>query len=324
MPAFRHRGLNVDDQMNTEASAYEFLLSLPERIIRSLGAISGGLLREVGKVALPARIRRTALYRTMVEVTLRFLIQEVGQVEDVYPLERRLAQNFLLKRGASHGIELLGLLTLHVSPIWILAALADASGAGHSLIVEITEALQREGLLDSNAHFENVDQLLDGLEKTSAHLAETLNVPPLDVESLRREWTQLKQDLPRVAKGSLPAPARLQRIWHELLDLAAEQKRSVFAVCSLLAVSSLAQLPCNLLWLSRAARIAGKRTGEVVGDGLLTHYKEALGEISRTGFLEYWKREFRPYLRAAAEQFARSRQSSTERLLRKRFQKKEL
>src|SRR5262252_6720037 len=129
---------------------YKYILSLPERAIRSLSALSGGLLREIGNVALPAAVRRTALYRTMVDVALRFLIQEVGQVEGIYPNEGRLAENFLLKRTASHGIELLGILTFHASPVWILAALADATGGGRKLIQEIAQALSEEGLLEKD------------------------------------------------------------------------------------------------------------------------------------------------------------------------------
>ena len=150
--------------------SYQFVLSLPERLVRSLSALTGGLLREVGVVLLPARIRRTALYRVMVEVTLRFLIEELGRVKGVYTKSQDL-EDFLLKRTASHGIELLGLLTLHVSPIWVLAALADATGAGHALIEQIAESLKDEGLLERNASFKTLDQLLGGLERTSAHLA---------------------------------------------------------------------------------------------------------------------------------------------------------
>ena len=45
-----------------------------------------------------------------------------------------------------------------------MAALADISGAGRQLIQEITGTLQDEGLLDKGASFENVEQMLDGLE----------------------------------------------------------------------------------------------------------------------------------------------------------------
>jgi hypothetical protein len=293
-------------------------LSLPERLLRSLAALSGGLVREIGVVALPAAVRRTALYRVMVEVTLRFLIEEVGRVESIYPSEGRLAENFLLKRGASHGIELLGLLTIHLSPVWILAALADATGAGHALLEQIVQALKDEGLLDRSSNFTTVDQLLDGLEKTSAHLAENLNLPPVDMAGLRREWNTLKQDLPKIPARDLPPLPRLESTWARLVESAAAQNRSVFTICSLVAISTVARAPANFWWLSRAIPIAARRTGQVVGEQLLNHYAQALEEMSRTGYVEYWRREFRPYLRAAAQQFIPATESSTERLLRRK------
>src|SRR5580658_9039324 len=166
-------------------SRYKYILSLPERAVRSLGALSGGLLREIGEVALPGAIRRTILYRTMVGVTLRFLIEQVGEVEGIYPSESRLAENFILQRTASHSIELLGILAFRASPVWVLAALADLTGGGQKLLREIVGALKEEGLLEGDAHFETIDQVLTGFEQTSAHLALTLKVPPIDVAGLR-------------------------------------------------------------------------------------------------------------------------------------------
>jgi hypothetical protein len=293
-----------------------YLLSLPERAIRSLSALSGGLLREIGGVILPASVRRTTLYRTMVEVALRFMIQEVGQVEGVYPTEGNLSENFLLKRTASHGIELLGILAFHASPVWVLAALADATGGGRHLIAEISDELRKEGLIEER--FETVEGLLDGLERTSGHLAETLNLPPVDIPSLRREWEQLKQDVKSIPPKNVPPIARIEGVWERLRRSAEEQQRSVFTVSSLMAVSAVAHVPGNLLWLSKAARSAARRTGKVLGEAVLDHYVETLGEINRTGFLAYWQREFRPYLRAAATQFAPGHESLTERLLKKR------
>jgi hypothetical protein len=91
----------------------------------------------------------------------------------------------------------------------------------------------------------------------------------------------------------------------------------VFVVSSLLAVSTVAHVPANVLWLSRAARSAVRRTGRVLGDTILDHYTASLGEIGRTGFFAYWSREFRPYLRGAAEQFAPDHESLTEKLLKR-------
>jgi hypothetical protein len=42
---------------------------------------------------------------------------------------------------------------------------------------------------------------------------------------------------------------------------------------------------------------------------------DALNEMAITGFLAYWKREFRPYLQGAASQFSPKRSSLTEKWL---------
>jgi hypothetical protein len=70
-----------------------------------------------------------------------------------------------------------------------------------------------------------------------------------------------------------------------------------------------------MLWLSKAAHSSVRRTGKVLGDAILTHYSDALSEMAKTGFLAYWKREFRPYLEGAARQFSPGHGSLTERWL---------
>ena len=285
--------------------AAHYLLSLPERALRSATALAAGLVRELGDVALPGSLRRSRLYQHLVEGTLRFLIEQVGEVEDAYPPEGRLAENFALRRAAGNGIEWVGILTFHASPVWVLAALADLSGAGRQLVQEIAGALQQEGLLDRETHFETVDQMLDGLEKTSGRLAETINTPPLDVAGLRREWDEIRRAARSIPRRKLPAPETLRGSWEELRSEAAAQGRPVFQLSA-------------VMGLSAVARVAARRTGELVSAALLDHYRSTLDEIRRTGFLPYWAREFRPYLRAAAAAFSHRRVSLTERFLRNR------
>src|SRR5215469_13686304 len=136
-----------------------YLLSLPERALRSAAALSAGLLREIGNVILPAAVRRTKLYQTMVESTLRFLVEQVGQVGGVYPTEDSLAENFLLKRTLGDGIDFIGIVAFHASPVWILAALADISGAGRQLADELASTLKQAGLLDTGACFDTAPKL---------------------------------------------------------------------------------------------------------------------------------------------------------------------
>ncbi len=296
-----------------------FLVSLPERVLRSVTALASGLVREIGEVTLPQAVRHSQLYQNLVEATLRFLIAEVGQVQGVYPpSEEKLAEGFLLRRTAGSGIELIGLLTFYASPVWVLAALADASGSGRYLIREIAAALKAEGLLDRDTDFSSVDQMLDGLEACAGRLAATLNAPPLDVAALRQEWAAVRQDLSRIAPQDLPSIDVLRDLWTGIKQTARTQHRTLFEVSSLMALSALRDLPHKARWLLASARLAAGTTRSVVASVLLDHYRTTLKRIRETGYVRYAMRQFRPYLYGAVSQFSPQRRSRTERWLQKR------
>jgi len=298
-----------------EMAAY--LLSLPERAVRSATALAGGLTRELGDVSVPAAIRRTRLYQSLVDSTLRFLIEQVGQVEGVYSQEGRLAEDFAMRRTAGNGIELVGILTFRASPVWVMAALADLSGVGRLLVQEICESLKQEGLLDPNRNFETVDQMLDGLESWAGRVAEAINTPPLDVGELRREWAEISAQARGLKPAQLPSTATVRRHWDELKQEAARQERSVFELSSLMALATVTRAPGLLPRLVRSAGHFWRRTGRLFSEGVLDHYAVTLKEIHETGYLAYWTREMRPYLQAAADQFSPSRSSLTQGFLRR-------
>jgi len=295
-----------------------FLLSLPERGVRSLTGLAGGLVRELGEVSTPQTIRRSQLYRNLVEATLRFLIEQVGQVKGVYPDEGELSEDFLVRRAAGNGIELIGILTFRASPVWVLAALADASGAGRFLIREISASLKDEGLLDRSAEFTTVDQMLAGLEASSGRLAATINTPPLDVAALRKEWSALRRDLSRIPPKQLPRLDSLRDLWAEIQQEARKQRRSIFQVSSLMAMSAIADVPQKARWFAASARLAARKTGVAVAGILLEDYRATLNKIRKTGYVRYAVRQFRPYLFAAVSQFSPRRRSLTEKLLARR------
>ena len=292
-----------------------YLLSLPERFTRSVLGLGAGTAREVGEVVIPERVRRGQLYQNLVDTTLRFLIEQVGGAEGVYRQDAGLADNFLLRRSAGNALEVAGIVAFRASPVWILAALADLSGVGRLLIPEIAAALKAEKLLDEDAQVASVDQLLDGLERTSARLATTVNTPPLDVPGLRREWQALKEEARALQPAALPTRETLRAVWDQLADEARRQDRSVFETSSMLAVSAVRQLPDGLRWLSASARVGAGRTGAVVAAVLLDHYTQTLAEIQSVGFATYAVQQFRPYVRAAAQQFSPARLTLTDRLV---------
>ena len=292
-----------------------YLLSLPERVIRAALGLSAGLLREIGEVALPPGVRRSALYKSLVDTTLRYVIEEVGGAKGVYPIEQPPPGHFLARRGAGHAIELLGIVAFRVSPVWVLAALADLSGLGRYLIPEIAEALKAEGLLHETTRFESVDQLLDGLEKTSSRLAQAVNVPPLNVAELRKEWQAIRSQTRSANPPQLPPPAAIDQQWEELKQESARQGRSIFETSSLMAIAAVRAVPSKARWLSASTRVGAKRAGRLLAADILDGYSQTLNELRTVGYLTYAKRQLSPYLRACVDQFSQERRTLTQRLL---------
>lgn len=299
------------------ARVARYVISLPERVVRSAAALAGGLIHEFGQVSVPAAVRRTKSYQMMVDVALRYMIEQVGEVQGVYPSGGELAGNFLLRRTAGHGIELAGLLAFRASPVWIMAALADVSGAGRQIVNEIAEALQEEGLLERGAKFENIDELLTGLEETASQIAVLCNTPPLDFAELRKEWELFRISAAKIPPRRLPSAVLVRRNWEELRAEAAAQNRGVFELSSIMAIAAISRVPVTLVKITRAANRAVWRTGQTLGASVLQHYSQTVREIHERGYAAYWAEEFRPYLHAAAVQFSPKHRSLTGRWLRK-------
>ena len=292
-----------------------YLLSFPERLLRSALGLGAGVAREVGEVALPDGVRQSRLYQNLVDATLRFLIEQVGGVEGVYKADSALPDDFLVRRTAGNAVEALGIVAFRASPVWILAALADLCGMGRQLIPEIADALKAQGLLDKDAQFATVDQMLDGLERSSSRLASTINTPPLDVAGLRNEWAAIREEARALPPANLPGPEAIGNLWAQLKAESARQNRSVFETSSVIAVSAARALPGGVRWLSASARAGAARTGHVLAQALLDHYRQTLADIQQVGYLTYVGRQFRPYVRAAVDQFSPKRRTLTQRLL---------
>jgi hypothetical protein len=292
-----------------------YVASLPERVVRSASALAAGTVREVAAVALPIGFRRGRLYRSLVDVTLQFLIENVGGVQGARPSEQKLGEDFLLRRAAGNGIELMGIVAFRASPVWVLAALADVAGFGRQLIPEIAESLKKEGLLAQGDSFATMEQLLTGLERSSGQLAESVNSPPLDVAGLREEWRKFVGEARQLPAPQLPSASAVTQLWNDLRATAEREQRSIFAVSSLLAVAAVGELPERARVLSKSAAIVLRHGSAAVSSALLEHYRQSLRQLREAGFVSYGIRQLTPYTHAAIGAFHPTRETLTGKLL---------
>jgi len=269
-----------------------YVLSLPERIVRAASAGLGGLLYEATQVLLPGWLRRSRLYRAVVAGTLRIAIELVGGATGVLPPGEVTAQELAVRKAAGTGVEVAGLMLIGWSPLWLFAAAADLTGGTRTYLQALVSELRRDGLLAEEADIASVEELLDTLEDTSGLVAESLDVPPLNVDHMRASWQALRQHA-----TELPDAVRLADLYARLRQVAQQEGRSLRSVSSLIAAGALE---------------AGVKTSQV---HIFDYYQDALRTIAKEGLAAYMRRVTRPYLAVARMHFDSGTATYTERLL---------
>jgi hypothetical protein len=187
-----------------------------------------------------------------------------------------------------------GLMLIGWSPLWLFAVAADLTGGARTYLKALVSELRRDGLLPKDADIASVDELLDTLEDSSGLVADSLDVPPLNVDELRSSWRELRREA-----TDLPDADRLADLYADLRQVTEQESRSLQSVSSLIAAGAVR---------------AGVQMGQV---HIFDYYEDALGAIARQGLAAHSRRVTMPYLTVARRHFDASVMTHTERLLRR-------
>ena len=271
-----------------------YLASVPERTARAGAALTGGLVYETSEVLLPLVVRRSRLYQAIVGRLLRIAIELVGGVEGVYPTEEMPVRELLVRKTAGNVVELSSFLAVGWSPVWLLAGASDLIGGTKVYLQALVTQLRDAGLLAPDADVASFEELLTTLEGTSGVLADTVDVPPLNISGLRTSWGELQRQV-----ADLPDAEGLEEIFSNLQLAARQEDRSILEISSVVALGAVH---------------AGVRLGDVY---IFDYYRSALPTIVEEGLVSFLRRISTPYLRRARSHFDPGSNTYSERLLRR-------
>jgi len=242
-------------------------------------------------VLLPGWLRRSRLYQAIVAALLRITVELVGGVTGVLPPDDVGVEELAVRKAAGSVIELASFLAVGWSPLWLLAAAADLTGGTRTYLRALVSELQRDEVLPEGTDITSVEELLNTLEGTSGLMAETMDVPPLNVHDMRNSWQALQQNV-----AELPDASRLASIYAQLQQVTKQEGRSLQSVSSLIAAGAVR---------------AGIQIGHTY---VFDYYHDALRTITTEGLPAYAQRVAKPYLTVAVGHFDPKRITHTERL----------
>jgi aconitate hydratase len=269
---------------------------VPERLVRVVASLVGGTVHETAELVLPRLIRRSRLYEATAKNLLRITVELVGGVERP---EEAIAGEFekspgrlAIRKGAGNVVELGSIFAFGFSPLWLLAAAADVTHGTRVYLDALVDELKEAAVIARTAELASVDDLLAALEGASGTTARLIDIPPLEVEGLKRTLADLRDDA-----GGLPSPRELAGVYSALVHEADREGKSVLEVSVGIGFA-----------FFNSARAVGRQH-------LLDPYKEDLKPLRDEGFAAYALRVGRPYAHAVARHFDPRRPTLTERAI---------
>lgn len=279
--------------MLTTVPLGSFLLSVPERIVRSVAALLGGVVHETFALALPRIVRGSRLYEATAKNLLRVTIELVGGVDARVPTEVEFEPDpgrLAVRKGVGNAVELGSIAAFGFSPLWILAAAADVTHGSRVYLDAYVAELVRAGALPVGSSPGTASDLLSALERVSGTTARLVDIPPLELEALRQSLADIRHDA-----ASLPSAEELARLYAGLLEAARRERTSILVV----------SVGIGLAFFNSARHVGRQH--------LLDPYREDLRPVAEEGLAAYARRVSRPYAEAVARHFDTDQLSLTER-----------
>ena len=144
----------------------------------------------------------------MVRNSLRFLTEDIAgvqkQVEDA--AEDPVGEHFLARKAVGNFLDWTSFLTLHISPMWILAIVSDVAYGSKSYVLELARELQAQGLIAPDSTIHHIDDILDAIQDASGRTATMFDAPPINVQQPARIAGQDQSRLGVRGPQHTPAP----------------------------------------------------------------------------------------------------------------------
>ncbi len=289
-------------------------LSLPERSARALSALVGGSTYLLSETLLPTALKSTSSYRFTLGMFQAFLIRNVAGMEREQPTVE-LQERFVQRKLLGTSLETAGLLTMHLSPVWIFAIASDAAKGGQVFLHRLVAELKQNSVIPADANPESLEQILQAIHDMGRQGATAIDTPPLSGEEVRKMADELRASTAHLASNSAQLVPRFEALWNQITLIARKEKMSVAEILGILSVHAATATQTGI----GTVGAVGKTGYYFIDEMLIADYKKTLDGISEVGAWRFLSTNMAPFLANAQSHFDFKQETRTERWLKSTF-----
>lgn len=295
--------------------AFGYTISLPERTLRSLAGALGGTTKLLTDTLIPEPLRRTHTFTALVGNAQRFLIERIAEVQGVYRTDDGTAppNDFVARKVAGNVLEAAGMFSIHLSPLWLFAIVADAAQGSKVYLDRLVSELKEKKVLGEEVQVRGVDDLLQAIGQAGQESAKVFEAPPLNPAQIRELRDQILGGYAGVLRGATGLLPQMDTLWNSMQSLARRDGVAMEAIAGLMTLD----LGAAAGKAVGAAMATGGVATDLLEETVFRSYGETIDRIQREGAIACLDEAARPYMAAIADQMHPSKQTWTERAWRR-------
>ena len=288
-----------------------YVLSLPERTIRSLAALAGGTTSLLTDTLFPDVLRGTTLYRIFVGDTQKFVIEKVAQIQREGQADDGADTSdpmYVQKKMIGGALETAGLFAMHFSPLWVFAIAGDAAAGTGVFLNRLTEQLKHNGVIAEDTKVEGLEDLMSAMQDASQTSATAIDTPPLSREEMSKLASDMTESYKQMFAKATDLVPRFETIWDRMGRLASRENISLSRLGGILTVD-VAE------WGKKgigSALAVGQTGTSLFGEKILDSYVRTLDDVAKQGATSYVSDRMKPFLQAASDHFSPDRKTWTQ------------
>ena len=290
-----------------------YALSLPERYVRGLSALLGGIFKETTEILVPNFVKDTTSYNILVGNILRFTVENIGGVKGVYD-DDGLEGEFATRKLIGNAIEGVGIATVHLSPLWFFAFFADSVKGGQIYLEKLHEEMIEKGYIDSATSPDSFTTIFEGLERTTTSFAQNIDTPPLSKEEALSNIEEIKESISELLSDSgeiaINTVNEMGKVLQDFMKTAVDEKQSMMELGGLLTLKTTSRVKQLGGLTVSAPNVASK----MLYENILVYYSDTLTEIHDKGYANVASEVIDPYGKAIIDQFSAEKITWTEKL----------
>jgi len=310
----------LDDITQTKSALSRYLLyslTLPERAVRSTVGLAAGAARESAAFLIPQSFQSAKTYELVVDNALGFLTDQIGGVKrgDGSETESEAgtsdADTYIARKAVGNFVDLAGLATLHVSPVWFMAIFSDVAYGSKTYVRELAQALEQQGLISDSSTIHHVDDILEAVQDASGQAANLFDTPPLSVDQLRDTLNKTRSALASADYKRILPEAELNEFWNDMRSVAEQENQSLLGVSGAITMQMLDRVST----VSRGALTGVQVVGGLFSRHVVGHYTGSLRDLREKGFYQTLQEVSGPYSQAIWLNFQPENSTLTEELV---------